>query len=290
MADAAGIGLKLRPQGCRAREAGRRMEGRFAREGKAGLHLRPIAALVGKRKTEHDGFFGNRPRKNFVIVRQPLKERGLDPDDIAHDRAWRKAVGFREEDVECDRRRSRFGEPVHQLGHAVPRPWPLAEFLQRRFVYVDHADRQILECPRRDALILVERHLAGQPHELRVAGPQDREDRDDYQTDNDANLLRACHSYAIRPSAQEPSTTRADGENRARGVFPRPCAEGWSKRPGGVFSSASVALPSQPSPQGGGVARRIRPPYASIHARKGRRGLSKSQVGRGAESCLVEIE
>ena len=74
MADAGGIGLKLRPQRRRAGDAGRRMEGRFAGEGKASLDLGPGAPIVGERKAEHDRLFGNRAGEDLVIVRQPRND------------------------------------------------------------------------------------------------------------------------------------------------------------------------------------------------------------------------
>ena len=150
-------------------------------------------------KPEHNRLFSDRLSENLVIVGKLAEQRGINSRDIANNRARRQPVWLGEQDIECDGGRAHVREPVDQFGYPVARPRPLAELAQRGLVDVDDPNRQILESPRRDALVLVERRVADQLQRPRVAGPQDRERRHDAQAHDDADLLGACHDRSTWP-------------------------------------------------------------------------------------------
>ena len=196
MSYAGGVGFQLRQQRRRRSHVGRCAGRAFAGEGEACLHLRPMVTLVGKTEAEHDRLFSDRLRENLVIVGKLGEQRGINPRDVANNRARRQPVRLGEQDIECDGGRAHVGEPIDQLGNPVSRPGPLAKFAQRGLIDVDDPNRQILESPRRDALIFVEHRFADQLQRPRVAGPQDRECRHDAQADEHADLLGASHDEA----------------------------------------------------------------------------------------------
>ena len=186
-------------QRCCRRHVGRCAGRVFAGESEARLHLRAMVALVGQAEPEHDRLFSDRLGENLVIVGKLAEQRGINSRDIANNRARRQPVRLGEQDIECDGGRAHVREPVDQFGDPVARPWPLAELAQRGLIDVDDPNRQILESPRRDALVLVERRVADQLQRPRVARPQDRERRYDAQAHDDADLLRARHDRSTWP-------------------------------------------------------------------------------------------
>ena len=135
-----------------AQQSGKRHQERArigAEDGETGLQRRfGFAARRGRRRTglaDHDaaGLFDG-VGQDLVVARQRrelVAGRRIEAAEARRRQCRRHAIGLGENDVEADRHGAKLAQTGDQIGHHGPRPRPLPDLLQARFVDVGDDDR-----------------------------------------------------------------------------------------------------------------------------------------------------
>ena len=155
-----------------AQQSGKRHQERpwiGAENGETGLQRHfGFAARRGRRRpglADHDaaGLF-DRVGQDLVVARQRrelVAGRRIEAAEACRRDRRRHAIGLGENDVEADRHGAKLAQTGDQIGHHGPRPGPLPDLLQARFVDVGDDDRPRGLLARPQNLKQIER---AQPH------------------------------------------------------------------------------------------------------------------------------